>query len=225
MKSASTNHFADALTGLLLAISLFAVTPTQAGETGGLDQTRLNVLGDAISRNQDLVSASELARWIMEDRRDFVLLDVRHEQAFQAGHIPGARHLPLRELYDIDQVSALSGHLIVLVYDDTGLRAAQAAAMLRLAGIDAYSLEGGFDHWALHILNPEATPADARQAERREAARRDAIARALKGCETPAPLPDPDPASPVGYTPALAPAEPPPEPADSKPGILLKFGC
>jgi adenylyltransferase/sulfurtransferase len=209
-----------------LVTLLLAAAPALAEEAIGLDQTRLAVLGDAISKDQDLVDSDELARWIIEERQDFQLIDIRLSERFQDGHIQGAVNIPLRKLFDKAQIASLPRERLILLYGDRGLRAAQAAAMLRLAGLDAYALRGGFAHWALHTLNPEAAAVDASSYQRLDAARRDAIARALKQCDTPCPLPEPDPGSRAGYTPPLSPVEQPPTvPEESSAGVLLDVGC
>jgi rhodanese-related sulfurtransferase len=43
------------------------------------------------------VTAAELARWLAEGRA-LQILDIRDAAAFQAGHLPGARRLPLDRL-------------------------------------------------------------------------------------------------------------------------------
>jgi hydroxyacylglutathione hydrolase len=73
---------------------------------------------------------------------DAVVLDVRGQQEYEAGHIPGARHIPLGAL--ADRVHELPP-LAIVVHCATGARAAIAASLLRRAGMaDVTNLAGGF---------------------------------------------------------------------------------
>jgi rhodanese-related sulfurtransferase len=47
-----------------------------------------------VARREDRVSVSELAHWIIEDKKDFVLIDVRSANDCTRGHIDGVRNLP-----------------------------------------------------------------------------------------------------------------------------------
>jgi len=215
----------SAIALLMTSLLLFAA-PVLADSTIGLDETRLGSLADAINKDQDLVSSEQLAQWIIEERRDFVLIDVREEALFQASHIDGASNIPMHKLFDTAQIEALPRQKLIVLYSTADTRAAQAAVMLRLAGLDAYALLGGFEHWALHTLNPQPAAAAAGNRERLDAARREAIARALKKCDMPCPLPEPDPASKAGYLPPLSPVDQPAaKPPASKAGVLLDAGC
>ena len=77
-----------------------------------------------------------------------LLLDVRTPQEFQGGHVPGAINIPHTELTarlgDIEAARE-SG---VVVYCESGRRAAAAADVLRDAGFeDVRHLEGDMSGW------------------------------------------------------------------------------
>jgi rhodanese-related sulfurtransferase len=80
-------------------------------------------------------------------RRSVTVLDVRPAEEYQAGHIPGAISIPLKELKarlselprDQEIVAYCRGHYCVL--------AVQAVETLRENGCDAVRLEDGVDDW------------------------------------------------------------------------------
>jgi rhodanese-related sulfurtransferase len=90
---------------------------------------------------------------IEEDEAE--LIDVRKQHEWEAGRIPGARHVELNELPD--HAAELEGGKPLIIYCHGGSRSAMAAEALRTAGIEAHSLEGGIDAWvtAGKPLEPE----------------------------------------------------------------------
>jgi hydroxyacylglutathione hydrolase len=89
-----------------------------------------------------VVSAPELVAGT--DGRTIV--DVRDDAEWDAGHIPGALHVPLTRL--TQRVDELRGVGPIVVHCQAGLRSAIAASVLRAAGIARVSsLEGGYPAW------------------------------------------------------------------------------
>jgi rhodanese-related sulfurtransferase/biotin operon repressor len=78
---------------------------------------------------------------------DLTVLDVRPEDEFAAGHLPGARNVPLDQLsrglpkfgHDDEIVAYCRGPYCILSYE--------AVAELRKAGLNARRMEGGFPEW------------------------------------------------------------------------------
>jgi len=78
-----------------------------------------------------------------------VLLDVRNDDEWQAGHIDGAVHVPMNSLPE--QLQYGPGPLIpdvpIVVVCKVGHRAAQVTAWLNQQGFDAINLDGGMMAW------------------------------------------------------------------------------
>jgi glyoxylase-like metal-dependent hydrolase (beta-lactamase superfamily II) len=80
---------------------------------------------------------------------EFVLLDVREKDAFDAAHIPGARHLPRGQLELRVDKEFPDPTARILTYCQFGKISTLAAATLRLMGYTrAVALDGGFDGWS-----------------------------------------------------------------------------
>ncbi len=75
-----------------------------------------------------------------------VLLDVREPEEWEAGHAPGARHVPLGELPARMGELEASGRIVVICR--SGGRSALATEWLSTAGYDAANLVGGMQEWA-----------------------------------------------------------------------------
>jgi hydroxyacylglutathione hydrolase len=86
-----------------------------------------------------------------------VVLDVRGQSEWEAGHVPGALHVPLGYLRDrLDEVP--QGRPII-VHCKGGGRSAIAASLLRQAGFrDVVNLAGGIDRWQAEGHAVDAEP-------------------------------------------------------------------
>lgn len=86
--------------------------------------------------------------------RGAVLVDVRTQREYEAGHAPGARPVDPKEL-QADHVAAIFGDdplaehdAAIIVMCDNGLRSSVAAAQLREKGVLAECIAGGLIAWS-----------------------------------------------------------------------------
>ena len=84
-----------------------------------------------------------------------VLLDVREDDEWAAGHAPGAHHLSLGQL---TPASVPAGSPVLCICRSGG-RSGRAVDVLRSAGVDAINVEGGMQAWAAAGL-PVVTDSD-----------------------------------------------------------------
>jgi rhodanese-related sulfurtransferase len=140
-------------TFLLMPAALSLVACGQPTASGGL-QSFVDVAQSA-ARQDDRVNVEELAEWLIEERRDFLLVDVRAPDDYQQGRIGDAENIPLAQLVTDDTMSRLPTDRKIVVYSNGSENAAKAAVMLRLAGFDAHLVTGGFNAWHQRILNPD----------------------------------------------------------------------
>lgn len=75
-----------------------------------------------------------------------VVLDVREDDEWAAGHIAGSTHVPLSALPA--RAADIPAGDPLLVVCRVGARSAQVAAWLRQQGRDAHNLDGGLLSWA-----------------------------------------------------------------------------
>jgi len=74
------------------------------------------------------------------------LLDVRTPAEYAAGHIPGAKLIPLDSLRD--RLSEIDRDGIITVYCGVGYRSYHACKILAHAGHQVENMSGGFTSWA-----------------------------------------------------------------------------
>ncbi|HEX9021701.1 MAG TPA: rhodanese-like domain-containing protein [Nitrospirota bacterium] len=87
------------------------------------------------------ISAKEL-----DQKKGIMLLDVRTDKEFEAGHIPGAVHVPLADIGD--RVRKLKKDKELVVYCQSGSRSIWAIKRLMGMGYtNLLNLKGGYHAW------------------------------------------------------------------------------
>ncbi|MDA8353812.1 MAG: rhodanese-like domain-containing protein [Firmicutes bacterium] len=94
------------------------------------------------------IEAHKLSEADENERNRYVLVDVRRDEEYEAGHIPGARHIPH------DQMESRAGELEpykdqdILLICRSGRRSVFAANVLADRGFQRlYNLKGGMLEW------------------------------------------------------------------------------
>ena len=85
---------------------------------------------------------------------DDLLLDVREDDEWQAGHAPAAVHVPLGTL--VARLSEVPTDRPVAVVCRSGGRSAQATAYLLAQGVQARNVAGGMTWWQARGLPLES---------------------------------------------------------------------
>ncbi len=97
---------------------------------------------------------------LMLNRGKPLILDVRDEAEFAAGHIQGAKHIPVADLASRLKEIEKFKDKPVLVHCQKGMRARKACAILKAQQFSQLNnLEGGLDAWVEAKLPLVKTPA------------------------------------------------------------------
>ncbi len=96
-------------------------------------------------------SVDTLQATLMMNKENALILDVREEAEYAAGHIVGARNVPLVRLggsTDVADTISKKKDRPIVVCCATGARSAAAVASLKKMGFErAYNLSGGINAW------------------------------------------------------------------------------
>ena len=98
-------------------------------------------------------------RTVHDRRQDLQVLDVRENDEWAAGHVEGARHIPLGQLPA--RVGELDRERPVVTVCRSGGRAGQAAELLTSQRLTAQVMDGGMQQWErerLPITTPDGRP-------------------------------------------------------------------
>jgi rhodanese-related sulfurtransferase len=90
-----------------------------------------------------LITLDELAAAKAEG--PVALVDVRQPEEYEAGHVPGAKLIPLADV--VARVGEIPTEGPVYVICATGPRSQRAADFYRNRGIEAYNVDGGTKGW------------------------------------------------------------------------------
>jgi rhodanese-related sulfurtransferase len=91
-----------------------------------------------------LISIDELAKAMADG--PVPLVDVRQPEEYEAGHVPGAKLIPLADV--VARTGEIPAEGPVYVICHTGPRSQRAADFYRNRGIEAYNVDGGTKAWA-----------------------------------------------------------------------------
>lgn len=90
--------------------------------------------------------------------RGAVLVDVREDDEWAAGHAPDAVHVPLARVGEA--ASRFAGHQVLTVCR-SGARSGRAAKTLAAAGVSVHNVSGGMSAWAsagLPVVRDDGSP-------------------------------------------------------------------
>lgn len=86
---------------------------------------------------------------------DATAVDVRSDEAWSVGHVPGATHLPNGDV-DVSADLPKEGARLMVIAED-GKLAAKAASRLSDHGSDATAVDGGMDDWVSENFQVQPT--------------------------------------------------------------------
>ncbi len=141
---------------ITLTVALLGACEQRPGDVLMVTADDFVRIATSVAREEDRVTASQLARWIAEERRNFTVVDIRLASEFEIGHVEQAINAPLPMLVSEQGQAQLPQGKTVVVYSNGNENAAKAVVMLRLAGVDARLLHGGYNYWGEFIVNPSA---------------------------------------------------------------------
>src|SRR4051812_23023776 len=99
------------------------------------------------------ITAAEL-KGLMDSGQEFLLVDVREPAEWEIVRIPGAVLIPKGDLPS--KLAELPQNKPVIAYCKTGIRSAEALALLKNAGFsDAKHVQGGVTAWATQVDNSQ----------------------------------------------------------------------
>ena len=114
----------------------------------------LTACGQAKEKDQGAVYVSitaEEAKQIIDSEEGYIILDVREQDEYDAGHIPGAIVIPHEEIADKAEEVLTDKDQLILVYCRSGRRSKIAAEALAELGYTNIKEFGGILDWPYEV--------------------------------------------------------------------------
>ncbi len=139
------SEFVDMMEHLNLSMPTHLTEALRTNMTGG--KSVAQVLAQAAAKTP-FISLAELAARVERGENDLVVLDVREKEAFDAGHLPGARHMPRGQLeLRVDDEFPDPMARIVTVCEFGKISTLAAATLRDLGFLRTSALDGGMKAW------------------------------------------------------------------------------
>ena len=94
---------------------------------------------------------AEEAKHIMDSQEGYIILDVREQDEYDAGHIPGAILIPYTQIKDSAEEALTDKDQMILVYCRSGRRSKIAAEALVELGYTNIREFGGILDWPYEV--------------------------------------------------------------------------
>lgn len=115
---------------------------------------------DEVQYGAEMISAEDLAHWIISADPSIQLIDVRTPEEYATYHLDGAINIPFSSVLSDEYIDITDQDVKMNIFYSNGtLYAHQTWMILRQLGYENnYVLQGGLNHWFDTIMNPEAPP-------------------------------------------------------------------
>jgi glyoxylase-like metal-dependent hydrolase (beta-lactamase superfamily II)/rhodanese-related sulfurtransferase len=145
LRVSSREVFVAQMEALNLSLPDHLTEALRTNMTGG--KTVVQLLAEA-ERRVAFMGLTDLRDRLAAKEADLVVLDIREKEAFDAAHVPGARHLPRGQLELRVNKELPDPTVRIVTYCQFGKISTLAAATLRDLGFArAVALDGGFEQW------------------------------------------------------------------------------
>jgi rhodanese-related sulfurtransferase len=93
--------------------------------------------------------AEDVLKKIQSGETNFILVDLRipKDKKYNQGHLPGAVHIPVKEIAKPEILAKLPKDKDIIVYCDSGHEQNKALTLLRMLGYRAYDMKWGYMSW------------------------------------------------------------------------------
>ena len=142
------------ITSTILCIFLTACGEDKSiGIIGGADGPTSILVSEKGEKAMYEIITAEDAKKIMDSGEEHIILDVREQDEFDAGHIPGAILIPYTEIENKAEEMLPDKNKLILVYCRSGRRSKIAAEALSKLGYTNVKEFGGIIDWTGALEN------------------------------------------------------------------------
>ena len=123
-------------------------------------QTDPTVLADEIVNKESMLHPDILAKWIIDEKADLMIVDIRSNEDYAKYSIPGSENIPVKELLE-ERKDDINSDLVTVFASNGDNEASQVWLLMRMMGFEnVYVLQGGVNYWVENYVAPNK-PGDA----------------------------------------------------------------
>lgn len=134
-----------------LCMLLTGCNNTDIGVIGGADGPTAILINEKGENTMYKQITPDEAKKIMDNEEGYIILDVREQEEFDTGHIPGAILIPYTEIEQNAEKLLPDKNKQILVYCRSGRRSKIAAENLAMLGYTDIKEFGGINDWNYEI--------------------------------------------------------------------------
>jgi rhodanese-related sulfurtransferase len=151
--------------GIIFAVLAGVVIFILPAQENAKYRPTLATIGQSLKVMNQTIQHDTLLDWVIEGKKDYILIDVRKEDRYEKGHIKGAQNIPLEQFANRATLEDLPEEKRIILYSNKISQSSRAWYTLKQFGLSAYVLEGGYIDWDRAYLNPQVPNADASEEE------------------------------------------------------------
>lgn len=140
------------LVALLMSVAVTSCGQKEVHIIGGADGPTSIFLAENSSADSYIQIDQEMAKAMMSLDDGHVVVDVRRQDEFDAGHIPGAICIPNESITDTQPAELPDLNQVILVYCRTGRRSKEASQKLFDMGYKNVFEFGGIVDWTGEVV-------------------------------------------------------------------------
>jgi len=138
-------------------------------------------LGELILNKEAMISPDQVAQWLMEEKPDLAIYDLRSNDDFAKYNIPYSENYPLPDFLK-NSADIINEDMITVLASNGDNQASQVWLLLRMMGHEnVYVLQGGMNYWVESIVAPSEPGSDSPDSEVFKYAFRKAAGASLSG--------------------------------------------
>lgn len=149
------NKLLIGISAVMLSAILFFAASCQGSKTTDTVVPSNTEAEPTEDQNAIMVITAEEAKTMMDTLESYIIVDVREQSEYDAGHIEGAILVPVGDIDELAPELLPNKGEILLIYCRSGNRSAQAAAKLNNMGYTNIYDFGGIIDWPYEIITVE----------------------------------------------------------------------
>ena len=118
-------------------------------------RTDPTALADEIVNKSSMLHPDVLAKWMIDEKADLMIVDIRSKEDYTKYSIPGSENIPVKELLE-ERKDDINSDLVTVFASNGDNESSQVWLLMRMMGYEnIYVLQGGVNFWVENYVAPK----------------------------------------------------------------------